>query len=88
MMFFLLHGDVNCLFLFIFYFYFFIHFISLLMYSLGTDVIVQVIIGEPLKALMLLCRGNLSDTDAIVQICCSKPLKALMLWCRGTLLSF
>ena len=45
------------------------HFISLLMYSLGTTVIVQAIIGEPLKALMLLCRGNLSDTDVIVQIC-------------------
>ena len=58
------------------------------MYSLGTDVIVQVIIGEPLKALMLLCRGNLFDTDVIMQICCSKPLKALMLWCRGALFSF
>ena len=46
--------------LFIFYFYLFVHFISFLMYSLGTDVTVQVIIGEPLKALMLLCRGNLS----------------------------
>ena len=51
------------------------HFISLLMYSLGTDVIVQVIIGEPLKALMLLCRGNLSDTDVTVQICCSNLLR-------------
>ena len=29
----------------------------LCVYSLGTDVIVQVIIGEPFKALMLLCRG-------------------------------
>ena len=48
--------------------YLFIHFISfhLLMYSLGTDVIPQVIICEPLKALMLLCRGNLSNTDVIV----------------------
>ena len=58
------------------------------MYSLGTDVIMQVINGKPLKALMLLCRGNLSDTDVIVQISCSKPLKALMLWCRGALFSF
>ena len=58
------------------------------MYSLGTDVIVQVIISEPLKALMLLCRGNLFDTDVIVHICCSKPLKALMLWYRGALFSF
>ena len=58
------------------------------MYSLGTDVIVQVIIGEPLKVLMLLCTGTLSDTDVIVQICCSKPLKALMLWFRGALFSF
>ena len=66
----------------------FIHFISLLMYSLGTNVIVQVIFGELLKALMLLCRGDLSDTDVIVKICCSKPLKALMLWCRGALFSF
>ena len=32
---------------------------------LGTHVIVQAVIGEPLKALMLLCRGNLSDTDGI-----------------------
>ena len=30
--------------------------------------------------LVMLCRGNVSDTDVIVQICCSK---ALMLWCRG-----
>ena len=58
------------------------------MYSLGTDVIVQVIIGEPLKALMLLCTGTSSDTDVFVQICCSKPLKALMLWFRGALFSF
>ena len=58
------------------------------MCSLGTDVIVQLIIGESLKALMLLCRGNLFDTDVIVQISCSKPLKSLMLWCRGTLFSF
>ena len=58
------------------------------MYSLGTDVIGQVIIGEPLQALMLLCRGNLSDIDVIVQICCNKPLKVLKLWCRGVLFSF
>ena len=58
------------------------------MYSLGTDAIVQAINGEPLKALMLLCRGNLSDTDVIVQISCSKPLKTLVLWCRGALFSF
>ena len=58
------------------------------MYSLGTDVIVQVIIGKPLKALMLLCRGNLSGTDVIVKICYNKPLKALMLWCTGALFSF
>ena len=58
------------------------------MYSLCTDVIVQVIIGEPLKALMLLCRGNLSDTDIIVLICGSKPLEPLMLWCRGALFCF
>ena len=32
------------------------------------DIIVQVIIGESLKALMLLCRGNLSDADVIVYI--------------------
>ena len=37
------------------------------MYSLGTDVIVQLSIGEPLTALMLLCRDNLFDTDVIVQ---------------------
>ena len=42
---------------------------------LGTDVIVQVIIGEPLRALMLFCRGNLSDTDVIVYICCSNILE-------------
>ena len=58
------------------------------MYSLGTDVIVQVIINEPLKTLVFLCRDNLSDTDVIVQICCSKSLKALMLWCRDALFSF
>ena len=80
------HVDVNCL--FCLYFTFICSFISLFMYSLGTDVIVQVITGEPLKALMLLCRGNLSNTDCIVQICCSKPPKALMLWCRGALFSF
>ena len=38
--------------------------------------------------LVMLCRGNLSDTNVIVQICCSKPLKGLMLWCRGALFSF
>ena len=57
------------------------------MYSLCRDVIVQVIIGVPHKALML-CRGNLFDSDIIVQICCSKLLKALMLWYRGASFSF
>ena len=30
---------------------------------------------EPLKALMLLCRGNISGTDVIVHICCNEHLK-------------
>ena len=71
--------DVNCLFYFISF---------LFIYSFGTDVIVQVIIVKPLKALILVCRGNLSGTDVIVHICCSKPLKALVLWCRGSSFSF
>ena len=53
------------------------------MYSLGTDAIVEVFIGEPLKALMLLCRGIY-----FTQMLLCKPLKALMLWCRVTLFSF
>ena len=61
---------------------------NITLYFLGTDVIVQAIICEPLKALMLLCGGNLSDTNILMQICCSKPLKALILWCRGALFSF
>ena len=43
---------------------------GLFIYSLGTEAIVQVVIGEPLEVLMLLCRGIYVDTDIIVQICC------------------
>ena len=43
---------------------------GLFMNSLGTDVIVQVVTGEPLEAQMLLCRGIYFDTGIIVQIYC------------------
>ena len=36
--------------------------------QLSMDVIVQVFTGEPLEALMLLCRGIYFDTCIIVQI--------------------
>ena len=54
----------------------------------GTDVIVQVVIGEPLKALMLLCRSIYITQMLLCSSVVGKPLKALMLWCRGALFNF
>ena len=50
------------------------------MYSLHTDVIVQVIIGEPLKALMLLCRG-IYLTQML--LCRFAVVNLLKHWCYG-----
>ena len=38
------------------------------MYSLSTDVIVQVVTGEPLETLMLLCRSIYFDTGINMEI--------------------
>ena len=54
---------------------------GLCVYSLGTDVIVQVVISEPLKALMLLCIGIYFMQMVLCRSVVGKPLKALMLWC-------
>ena len=54
----------------------------------STDVIVQVVIGKPLKPLMLLCRGIYLTQMLSCRSVVGKPLKALMLWCRGALFNF
>ena len=48
----------------------------------------QVVIVEPLGALMLLCRGIFLTQMLLCGSVDGKPLKALMLWCRGALFSF
>ena len=54
----------------------------------GKDVIVQVVIGEPLKALILLCRSVYMTHMLLCRSVVGKPLKALMLWCRDALFNF
>ena len=54
----------------------------------GTDVIVQVVIGEPFKALMLLCRGIYMTQMLLCRSVVGKHLKALMLWCISALFNF
>ena len=75
--------DVNCLFYFISF-----HFIIIHLFFWHRCYCVSYLLFKPLKALVLLCRGNLSGTDVIVHICYSKPLKALILWCRVSSFSF